>query len=380
MIFTGKLKRIGALSIAMAILLGSFHPVYALTLTVTGEAVVQNGDESAAKEEAIVAAFRKAVEEGIGTIVASNTLIENYQVISDKIFTKARGYVKNYKILNGYVVGGRYKVEMSVEVSEQNIQDDLIALNILQQAKDNPRIMIIISEEHLGRRVPVPTSEIQMIKRFIEKDFKVVDQEQSKKIRESDQMKAILQGDVSAAAQIGMEYGAEVIIVGQAFSESAADIYSMKSCRATIAVRVIRCDTADILAADEANGSGADIADAVAGKKALSAAAGKLSETIIGQIVKKWSAEVIGGESVQLTVNGISFSQLKVLKKYLLNKARIKEVHQRSFQAGSAKLDLDTKNNAQSLADKLSEASSELGFDLEIVGLTANKVELKVNK
>lgn len=367
---------LAAVALALSLVFVSGR-LFAETITVTGEAAIIQGNVESAKEAALLDAFRKAVEQGVGTIIAADTIVENYRVINDTIFTKARGYVKRWEILSEYSLGDRYKMDVRCDVSSESIEEDLIALNILQEAKHKPRIMIVVSEQHLWSYVDQPASETTMISKFLEKEFKVVDQSQSEKVRKSDEMKAVLQGDDAAAAQIGLRYGAEVIIVGKAFSETGGKLYRMESARGSVEARAVRCDTAEIIAAGTAQASGADISEAVAGKKAVQQAASQLSDDMIAQIAKRWSADIVGGASVQLTVNNIDFGQLASFKKALREIKGVQDIQQRSFAAKAAVLDVDYRADAERLAEEL--ATSDFGtFTLEIVGLTANRVEMRV--
>jgi hypothetical protein len=348
-------------------------------ITVTGEAAIIQGNIESAKEVAMLDAFRKAVEQGVGTIVASDTLVENYRVISDKIFTKARGYVKRWEILSEYPLGDRYKMELRCDVSKETIEEDLIALNILQQAKHKPRIMIVISEQHLWSYVEQPASETTLVSRFLEKDFKVVDQSQSDKVRKSDEMKAVFQGDDAAAAQIGLRHGAELIIVGKAFSEMGGRIHRMESARGSVEARAIRCDTAEIIAADTAQAGGADISEAVAGKKAVQEAASQLADKLIAKIVKRWGTDIAGGTSVQITLNNITFEELAGFKKFLGDFNGVQDIQQRSFGGNTAVLEVDYRADAERLAEVLSSADFGV-LKIEIVGLTANRLEMRVEE
>jgi len=356
-----------------------FAPGEALaeSITVTGEAAIIGGNVESAKEAALLDAFRKAVEKGVGTMIASDTLVENYRIVEDRIFTKARGYVRNWDVLSEYPLGARYRMEVRCEVSKESIEEDLIALNILQKAKHKPRIMVVMSEQHLWSYVDQPMSETALISRFLEKEFKVVDQAQSDKVRESDKMKAALQGDDDAAAQIGLRNDAEIIIVGKAFSETGGRVFRMESARGSVEARAIRCDTAEIIAAGEAEAGGADSSEAVAGKKAVRQAASDLADDLIAQITKRWSADVVGGASVQLTINNIGFGPLSGFKKILAKMEGVQDIQQRSFADGTAVLDVDYRYDAVRLADVLAASDFE-ELKIEIVAVTQNRVELRV--
>src|SRR6056297_1371116 len=68
-------------------------------VTVQGAAPITSS-ESAARDEALRNAMRAAVEKGIGTLLESKTRVENFQVISDKIYSQSSGYIKDYKVLD----------------------------------------------------------------------------------------------------------------------------------------------------------------------------------------------------------------------------------------------------------------------------------------
>jgi hypothetical protein len=347
------------------------------TITVTGEAAIIGGAVESAKDAALLDAFRKAVERGVGTMIASDTLMENYRIVEDRIFTKARGYVKNWDVLSEYSLGDRYKMDVRCEVSSESIEEDLIALNILQQAKRKPRIMVVMSEQHLWSYVDQPVGETTLISKFLDKEFKVVDQAQSEKVRGGDKMKAALQGNDSAAAWIGLRHGAEIIIVGKAFSETGGKVYRMESARGSVEARAIMCDTAEIIAAGQAEAGGADSSEAVAGKKAVRQAASTLADDLISQITKRWSADIAGGSSVQLTINNIGFGGLSTFKKTLEDIEGTQDIQQRSFAGKTAVLDVDYRYDAGRLAETLA-ATDFSEFTVEVVAVTQNRVEMRV--
>jgi len=39
------------------------------------------------------------VEQAVGTFISSETVVENHEVLSDRIYSKAEGYVAEYKVL-----------------------------------------------------------------------------------------------------------------------------------------------------------------------------------------------------------------------------------------------------------------------------------------
>lgn len=143
------------------------------------------------------------------------------------------------------------------------------------------RIMVVISETHLGRRIPEPAGETEIIRQFLQAGFRIVDQEQTRHIRDSEQVRQALAGDIEAAQSLGQRYGVELLIVGAAMSEKALSgglLGELISARARLEARAVRTDTGDILVADGQVASGVDITEYIAGKKALAEAGKKWVE------------------------------------------------------------------------------------------------------
>lgn len=74
------------------------------------------------QEKATKIALSKAVEQSVGVVVESETLVENYQIVKDKILTFSDGFVSNYKVVSAFKDGSHWFVQLDVSVA----QDDLI--------------------------------------------------------------------------------------------------------------------------------------------------------------------------------------------------------------------------------------------------------------
>jgi len=146
------------------------------------------------------------------------------------------------------------------------------------------RIMVVIPETHITRKIPDPAGETEIIKKLLEQGFNVIDQQMIDAIRYDEQVAKAIK-DEKAATAIGRDYGAEVIIIGEAFSEFAnRQPGNMISCRARVEARAVKVDTGSILAADGKHGSGLDTSENVAAKKALRQAGSQWADYFIGQI------------------------------------------------------------------------------------------------
>jgi len=84
----------------------------------------------------------------------------------------------------------------------------------------------------------------------------------------------------------------------------------MVSCQARVGAKAIKCDTREIIAAEDMQASGVAIAEHVAGKVALKKAGNKLADYLIEEITKNWAQEVQNSINVKMIISGINFNQL----------------------------------------------------------------------
>ncbi len=155
-----------------------------------------------------------------------------------------------------------------------------------------PRMMVVVAERHVGAAVTDSSGEAEIIRLLLQKGFTVVDQAQVRKIHEGDQLKQVLDGNITAAQLLGRQHGAEVLILGEAFSESALQgvmMGGMVSVRGRLQAKAIRADTGEILTAEEAVAPALDVSEQVAGKKAISKAVIKWMDKALPMILEQWT-------------------------------------------------------------------------------------------
>jgi len=357
------------------------------TITVEGIGAIVKGDLAIAKDNALNDALRKAVEQAVGTLVQAQTLVDKYQLISDEIYTKSQGYIKKYAIISERpdINQGILRINIQADVSIGDIRNDLNAIGLLIERKGKPRMMVIIDEKigsaESGYSTNLSESETVIIQKFTEKGFNFVDEATVKKNIKRNMALQAIAGDDSAAASIGLEHGAEVVIIGSAVAKLAGKGIAgteMKSIHASITVRAIRADTGEIISSASEKGATAHLDETAGGALAIKKAGEKLASSLIDQIIAKWSGEVGGQTTVQLTVSGIDFVSLNKFKTIIQSQVRgVLKLNQRSFTAGVAVIDVETKTNAQSMAEELAMKNFET-FKVEIIGLSANKIDVKV--
>jgi len=359
-------------------------------ITTKGIASVLGGDKGLARDQAIDDALRKAVEEGLGTIVQSSTLVENYQVVSDNILTWSEGYVKNYRVITeGMTDATTYEVTIQAQLQISALKNDWESLqNIINQMR-NPRILIIMDEQNIGQSydkyyflsVDMTIAEGTLINKFLESGFEVIDASTMRENIKREQAAAALAGNNAEAANLAKALGAEVIVTGKAVAKVATGINlgGMKSCQANVTARVVKADIASIIATSTQHAAFPHIDEVTGGTTAIQKATNKLADELITKIAAKWRDEFYKATSLKIIVKGLdSFTQLNDFKttvKYYIR--GIKDIYQRSFNAGIAELDVKITGNTEQLARELEHKDFEK-FSVQVIGITMNKVEVKV--
>ena len=115
-----------------------------------GVGVIIDDNTAIARDQAIQDALRLVVEQAAGTMVASETLVQNYEVMRDQIYAKSQGYIQRYEVTDESTEGNLYKVTIQAAVAEGNLKNDIMALGLLMARKNMPRVMIMVAEQNVG--------------------------------------------------------------------------------------------------------------------------------------------------------------------------------------------------------------------------------------
>lgn len=340
----------------------------------SGSAMVVGGEIDKAKKEAIFDAKRNAVEQ-VGSQVIAKTVVENFDLVKDKIITKVDGYVHSYDILEEKQTEKSYQVKIEARVSKSALIDDAA---LIYNDMEKPRLMIIVPEVRGKEIFPTSQAENAISEFFVEKGFTLVDQAIARENIKKDELRKIAEGDEKAAVKAGLRAGAEAIVIGTA---TMGDVESVKgilyASKSTVSIRALRTDNASLYAVSNKTESAADgVADA-AQRKALETSSNSAARDIFWKIVKKWNDEKMMGAEIEVMINGVGFSDLKKVLTGLKETNGVKEVIQRSFDAPTAVLSITYQGDAVRLAEVLSETKFK-GFSVEVLSVSSGKINMKI--
>jgi len=128
--------------------------------------------------------------------------------------------------------------------------------------KSRPVLLIDIPEEHLSRRIVDPAAETELSVFCTELGFTLVDK------------------------KLGNKKDADILLVGEAFSERGMGLGNLISVKARVEVKAIDCETGKIIAIDRQTTVAVDLTENIAAKNALQQAGAILAERMIPKIVQ----------------------------------------------------------------------------------------------
>jgi hypothetical protein len=368
-------KIIALLMISLMLIPNVYAEIPEKVITAEGVAA---GSDLKAHDEALNRALRRAVEQGVGTVIDSESMTQNYQLLEDKVYAQVKGYVKSYNIVsdnNG--ADGIYRIKIEAVVAIASLTKDLKALNIIREKKNNPRIMILLQEFVDGLEQPSELVQAEMEKEFLAKSFPLVDKAQFQMVKERDV--ALSYTNPEKAAVLGREFGAEVVIVGQAtcnLTETSTP-YGVQvfAYTADIAAKAIKTDTAAIIATDTISATERGSGRMPTANKALGSAGKQLAGKMISGIVEKWRSEVFNTVSVQIVVENMQAEDREILKNDLSAIRGVQGVNERSFNKSIVVMDITVDGAIWNGFEKrLTELPT---IKLQLVAKTENKIELK---
>lgn len=361
------------------------------TIKVEGVAAVINDDIATARDRALDDAKRKAVEQVAGTQVSAQSITENFQLVEDKIYARASGFVKNYKIIAEYKEEGVYHVKIEATVDTARVAEDLE-----QIFATKPRVIVMIAEQNVGSKgfsywwgnsgfvSDMGLMQTALIQQWQPRGYKFIDPALlSDKLQVQGAMRK--PGvDNNMAVTLGRDADADIAIVGQVLVSDAGPVMDgvrMHSFHAVGNLRVLSIDTGEIIAVKEDTGVAPHIDPNMGGRLAIKALGKKISADLEKKILTKWTAEAASARDIELVARGAkSSSMVRKLQKVIKEQVRgVESVRVRRRKGGSAYLAVRVRARASDFGYDLENKTFE-GFSVEVEDVTRSKVVVALKR
>lgn len=219
-----------------------------------------------------------------------------------------------------------------------------------------PKVMLLVDEKSLGT---LPTSEVEAmgVALLLERGIPTVDQEMVRANVKKQQNLLKSVGDNRGAAALGMQFGADVVIVGEAVSKPSARRIAesnLRTYQAVVTLRAVRADNSENLASASEESSIVGLEDVSGSAKALKTAARPALESVLDQLQVRWEAPANAPARISLSIGGVDQAwKLKALRDQLRNLKDISSVVQKNYAAGAVVFEIVSALSAEQLAEKI---------------------------
>ena len=342
---------------------------------VTGIAAIKSGNLGLAKDEALKDAKRVAVQEVLGSMVSARSDVKNFELVRQTVTSKSEGMIETFSIVSSQAVSeAEYHVRIKAKVSEVMINQTIEEV-VASQGK--PRMMVLVDESFNNKADENKVAQTELEAQFIAQGFPFVDRATVERIVNKNRRKiaAALGGNNAAARELGVDAGAEIILVGSSRVKEAGKIAGSQliSVQADLNVRVIDINTGKILTAGQEHGAYPHINAESGGVMAVKKAVTPLREKLVADIVKLW--DINRANTIALLVTGLDYEKLMVLRGELTEKVRgVKAVNPKGSAGKAAKLEVEFEGSSFDLADRL--LTSGLSIKLKIGDVKPNSLDV----
>ena len=343
---------------------------FAKNVTVAGTGMTSSDAENDA--------LRMAVENTLGVLVDSETLVRNSMLINDQIYTQSRGFVTDYYVISREEIGTGWRVTINATVDDQpnsKLMNELTRLGIINVQLRNPKIAVYVPEHHVQYKVPDPAGETAIVKALISAGFSQVTEVGTRLNYQKPMSMSAAQ--MREAAE---KFGADIMIVGEAFSEGIGDAgqwlpgnqsTKMQACRARVEAKMFIVKTGQIIAADGKYGSAYDNSESIASKKALASAGEQIGNYFVEQITGMYTSQ----QGLEVVVIGADFSKINMVQSALSKVNRVKNINLSSYDGGRAVFSVMYGGSPQTLFNELCAITSA---DLTLQSLAYNTLTIYV--
>lgn len=312
------------------------------------------------KEEAVRDAQRKAIEQGAGTEVFSESKTQDFALVKDTVLARSTGFIQEWKAISEkQMADGTFEVQIKAVVSIKGIVDLWGTVTNLLQQMGRPKIMVFISEKIDGAVQEDSTVQTRIENLLLKSGFLLVNREQIKAIDKKDLESAVAEDNAAKIQAIAKRFGAQLFITGSTNASlgEGKEVYGVQLFRygADGDVKCYRSDTAQLLASENANAENADRTQRVAAKKSVAALGDTLGPKVQEDILKFWMDALEGRGEIQLHVEGLSFAQYAQLKKGLETMKEVKAV-KTDYHNKIAECSIQSDVKAEALALKIVES------------------------
>jgi len=357
------------------------------TVSVEGEAAIVEGNPSQTEADAKRDARRKAVEQGAGVLVESNTIVRDYQMVADEIASTAKGVItdEQWGPLTDGGTGTTKKIKLTAKVSPEVIGNAVCS--VIKQNHD-PKVTLVFVEK-IGDESKWSTErgmiESMFSSAFKDACFTLV--ESGIKVTEVSANGDLTQEDIN---KIVKNSNAQYVVLGSGKviksdkQNALIEGTKMNSYAVSANVKLVNTSTNEIeaVAFKSANILGISPENALKAVEKTGNKSQMIVESVMDELMKKvgqrWSSELVNQGRVQVVMKNATLGAAKSFKDLVGKLAAGSKVELRDVRDGQANFDIDLDGGAEKLGTLVD--GKRLGkYTIEVLEFSRGKVVLKLN-
>jgi hypothetical protein len=342
-------------------------PAAPRTVEAEGVAAIAGGDLARARDEALLDAYRRALE-GAEVRVHARTVTQNFTVLIDQVTAGATGYLSQLEVLRERADGPLYRIDIRAVVMPAGSPDPREALAGLLGIMDNPAVAIGVTgdEPFAGLAQAALTAE------FTRAGYHVVD----RGAVPAGAVAALAAGtDRRRAVLDSTRAGADIVIAGAItaapLGEVRIDDESSESAEAALRIRAVVGATGQTLFAGVFKVPALHVTADAAMRQASRLAGDRAGGRLIWDVAREYATLIRGSLSVQVVV----FADLGRVSTLVGRMRQIRGVdgraYLRGFEGGIGVVDVTSAFPMRVLVPRLE------ALGLRAVAAQANRVVLE---
>ncbi|NLO92089.1 MAG: hypothetical protein GX410_08905 [Elusimicrobia bacterium] len=328
-----------------------------------GTAVYMPANPEGSRRAALAAAQRNAVEQALGVFVSGQTRVRKAELIDSKIVAASAGFIKSFVIEEERRDGDVYRVSIRAVVLLDRMDRELNSLNL----EDAPPLAVVLVASAQDESSQSGLDAARAVEQSLSKrGFSVI---------AADAAQPSVAQALSAARAAGAGYLAYVQSKAYKIDGGPALGEGLYPYRARVSVRIAAVSNGSVVSEDAREAGGLDVSEAVAARKAQSAAAELAASSVAPSLELAAKSSV---KSVDIYVTGLSgLPQLTDFRKAVSSLPAVEDCRLKSYGSGDAvfALRLDSSDPEEFAAAIM----HSVQFQLALISVTPYEVRLKAN-
>lgn len=334
---------------------------------IIGKSPNAGGNLTKAREAAILDALNTAVALKALKIVPPELMANRFDAIAALVDQQAETFVRTYKVLAEKSTDRGYRVLIQAIVSESQLKTAIDGAGLLKEKAPKPMLLFLIAEQNIGDNLPRfwwhadgafadGIADSALAQEFKTRGYVIADHQ-----------KAVVEKDypvdlnAAAAAEIGRQYQAEIVITGKATAITAKDtrVTDLKTYQGTLTVRAYRTDTGAQIGISHTDTVTVNSDDTAGGKSVLRLLAKNVAEDLAPQLAFH-QQRPDEGTPTPITIEVHGTDQLRnfvALRKALNTMPNVKRMQVKALTPPTAILVVYFKGSLKQMAADLKKAT-----------------------